>query len=624
MDVDGATKWLDTLHSSDAGPDPNAVKWSRCASEGELCDCSYQHSWVRLIRYGSPAKSEDPDGGWQWDYAHGEASNDAVLCHPLSFMHRDPAPGFVKHCECAHAIDENVPPAPTDVWDGVTAANKVVIPADHNFVGAPPPPRSPPHPSSPPPAPHEKLFVVTTPPETELETLAVEATTTAAVAETMANEIEEMAPEMRDMADELHAMAPEAPEYARIMADEMEVMASEAQITAGTAEVMTSEIEAMAPSMSEMADAMEQMEPEIDAMAPDVETVATAAAWTASEATWVASDVEEMAPEMFSVADELTAVAASPEMHAVAPSMSEMAVAMTNMANASTEMTAEATSVANTASTAATQTQTLVAKVEEGEGFEEETEKGPDATSDTTTSEATTSEATVPDIPYAVEPNKYIWQFCARDGDDAPCVCETPGVLMRFGSTGRPEYYDDGSRWFQDRPEVRRFDYASLPIGTNSIKCGQNSFTGSDPFPNQSKVCQCANRAAVAEDAEVVPFAVQAVMAQLNVSDAVAEVGSASQTRSSVPDVEDMPLMDASVGLDKQHARAKLGSAKAVFHLRHLETFSFLVAAAAAMGVFIGVRRHRQRASEEAHAERVVLCARGRNEFAWYGDDARV
>lgn len=98
MDVDRATSWLETMHASDSGPDPNTVSWTRCAAEGELCDCSYQKSAVRLIRYGSPGASEAPDREWQWDYAHVEATANVLLCHPLSFMHRDPAPGFVKHC----------------------------------------------------------------------------------------------------------------------------------------------------------------------------------------------------------------------------------------------------------------------------------------------------------------------------------------------------------------------------------------------------------------------------------------------------------------------------------------------------------------------------------------------
>ena len=48
MDVDRATSWLDTMHASDEGPDPNTVNWTRCASEGELCDCSYQKSAVSV------------------------------------------------------------------------------------------------------------------------------------------------------------------------------------------------------------------------------------------------------------------------------------------------------------------------------------------------------------------------------------------------------------------------------------------------------------------------------------------------------------------------------------------------------------------------------------------------
>ena len=137
MDVARATSWLETMHASDSGPDPNTVSWTRCAAEGELCDCSYQKSAVRLIRYGSPGASEAPDREWQWDYAHVEATANVLLCHPLSFMHRDPAPGFVKHCECAHARDESVPPAPRAVFDQTT---EVVIPANRSQIGAPPPP----------------------------------------------------------------------------------------------------------------------------------------------------------------------------------------------------------------------------------------------------------------------------------------------------------------------------------------------------------------------------------------------------------------------------------------------------------------------------------------------------
>ena len=130
MDVDRATSWLETMHASDSGPDPNTVNWRRCASEGELCDCSYQKSAVRLIRYGSPAESETGDRKWQWDYAHVEATADVLLCHPLSFMHRDPAPAS-SSLECAP------PGEPSPRLGGVR--HEVVIPANRTQIGAPRP-----------------------------------------------------------------------------------------------------------------------------------------------------------------------------------------------------------------------------------------------------------------------------------------------------------------------------------------------------------------------------------------------------------------------------------------------------------------------------------------------------
>jgi hypothetical protein len=556
LDVDTATHWLDTAHSTDQGPNPNSVSWTRCASEGELCDCTYQHSAVRLIRYGSPARSsDDPDGHWQWDYAHAEAMDDVVLCHPVSFMHRDPAPGLVKHCECAHDFGESVPAAPP-----VTCgANDVFIPADRTRIAAHPPPPSPDLPQKPPPKLAEKMpnaspatttattaiapevppgwmtleamapdaavtvetvaesmadeivpmgpemqamatEAATTPavtaaqtteeniaaPEMELQAMSADAATIAVTAEHMVDEISAMAPEMQVMADEMQAMAPEAPEI-QVMASEMQIMASEAEVTAYAAEVMTHTMEAMAPEMGTMAGNMDTMDP--DAMAPEMNAVAFSAAWTASEATRVESDIAEMAPEMLSAASEVTAIASSPAMHAVAPAMADMAHALVAMATHVQSVEVEATRVAVEANaTAATATARSAAETNVTETM---TEADNVTVTLTEPHQTTVSTSTTPEthqIPHKLNPNEYKWKFCARDGDAAPCVCDAPGVLVRFGSTGEPSMYANHSAWFEQHPLVRRFDYASLPGGMNGVHCGVSTFNQSDPFPSENKV----------------------------------------------------------------------------------------------------------------------------------------
>ncbi len=46
----------------------------------------------------------------------------------------------------------------------------------------------------------------------------------------------------------------------------------------------------------------------------------------------------------------------------------------------------------------------------------------------------------------------FVW--CGGDG--ARCACNG---LVRYGSTGAPEYYVDGSRWFKEHPEVMKWTY---------------------------------------------------------------------------------------------------------------------------------------------------------------------
>ena len=105
-----------------------------------------------------------------------------------------------------------------------------------------------------------------------------------------------------------------------------------------------------------------------------------------------------------------------------------------------------------------------------------------------------------------MNPNDYVWRFCARDGSNETCECATPGALVRFGSTGEPEYYAKNSTWFADHPFVRKFDYASLRPGATKTICDARTFVGSDPFPDQDKVCHCADRGAIPEDQPLVTF----------------------------------------------------------------------------------------------------------------------
>ena len=62
------------------------------------------------------------------------------------------------------------------------------------------------------------------------------------------------------------------------------------------------------------------------------------------------------------------------------------------------------------------------------------------------------------------------------------------------------EYYAKNSTWFADHPFVRKFDYPSLRPGATKTICDARTFVGSDPFPDQDKVCHVARRGAFNED----------------------------------------------------------------------------------------------------------------------------
>jgi len=84
----------------------------------------------------------------------------------------------------------------------------------------------------------------------------------------------------------------------------------------------------------------------------------------------------------------------------------------------------------------------------------------------------------------------YLWEKCADEGEQ--CECAAKGVYVRFGSTGEEEMYANG--FFKEHPEVRKWDYTTLPRANSSLFCNATAFEGTDPFPNHSKVCMCADR----------------------------------------------------------------------------------------------------------------------------------
>ena len=671
MDVDRATSWLDTMHASDEGPDPNTVAWTRCAAEGELCDCSYQKSAVRLIRYGSPAQSETPDRKWQWDYAHVEATADVLLCHPLSFMHRDPAPGFVKHCECAHAKDESVPPAPPEVFDKTT---EVVLPADRTEIGAPPPPPAPGIPPAPPPAPREREYASPASPgsamealaamapemsagvplevpvetlETAVDAMAQDTTEEAEAARATATEILAMAPQFAAVASELDAMAPGLadmePEM-HVVSSEMDVMASEAMTTASTVDDMAREMEALAPEMAAVESEIEANATATEAMAPEMDAMAARAEWAASEAAWVASETSAMRPDMEALASEAMAIAGGSEMHAVVTDVTEM---LRDAEAVDSNATRTAEDAKRTAEDVEVITEILEeATISNGTDTSSAMSSATSSATSTATSSATSSATTTfvaPEV-HVLNPNDYKWSFCARDGSNETCECATPGALMRFGSTGEPEYYAQGSTWFRDHPNVRRFDYASLRPGETKAICDAATFSGSDPFPDHDKVCHCADRGAIPEDEPLVTFVsdaydVEEVEARRtseetegDAEEVVAAVARAGK-QPRAADVFELPRIRARGDRGSKEAgsetgdesiRASLGrSAVRQRAARYAESLAGpALAAAAAAAAALAARRAR-RHREETRGERVALCARG-EEFVFYGDDATV
>lgn len=89
-----------------------------------------------------------------------------------------------------------------------------------------------------------------------------------------------------------------------------------------------------------------------------------------------------------------------------------------------------------------------------------------------------------------VDPNLYIWTHCANQGEE--CECENQGAYVRFGSTGEQDMYHNG--YFDDHPEIRKWDYLGLPDWETKIQCVPMEFEGTNPFPGETLTCMCADR----------------------------------------------------------------------------------------------------------------------------------
>jgi hypothetical protein len=89
-----------------------------------------------------------------------------------------------------------------------------------------------------------------------------------------------------------------------------------------------------------------------------------------------------------------------------------------------------------------------------------------------------------------VNPNIYLWEHCAAEGDE--CMCANRGAYVRYGSTGEEGMYSGD--FFETHPEIRKWDYLALPDYETNVTCTMAEFEGSDPFPGHSNGCMCADR----------------------------------------------------------------------------------------------------------------------------------
>ena len=331
-----------------------------------------------------------------------------------------------------------------------------------------------------------------------MDAMAREETAEASAARATAAAVREMAPRFAAAAADLDAMAPglaEREPEMKVVSSEMAVMSSEAVTTASTVDDMAREMDALAPEMAAVEAGLnnETILNTHNATAPEMDALAARAEWAASEAAWVASETRAMRPDMEALASEAAAIADGGDTTAVVTEVQ-------SMARDAAAVDANATRSASDAKRAA----------EDAEAVAEILAR---ATISNGTRDAATASATPPartsfvaPETHALNPNDYVWRFCARDGSNETCECATPGALVRFGSTGEPEYYAKNSTWFADHPFVRKFDYASLRPGATKTICDARTFVGSDPFPDQDKVCHCADRGAIPEDQPLVTF----------------------------------------------------------------------------------------------------------------------
>ena len=546
LNVDAATHGLD---DQDAGPRPDAVRWVTCADEGELCECPGE-SAARMIRFGAPG------GDRAWDYARVPEGSDAILlCDALSFMHRDPAPGAAKVCQCAH------------------------FPSEAVAVAASPP--TPPSPDAPPPYP-----VVDVPLENAVAPLPWsldddDDDDRGTIADDATDDVELPPPVEAAVDDEETFVAPadfNPNEYA------WSKCAAEGERCACGSDTALVRFGSTGEEMYyAMNSSWFRAHPEVrrfdykylrdGAVACDAASFAGSDPFPEHEK--VCQCATDGPPNDVAAADSDAADAPEASVSSGEEAWTRLDAVARAGESASRIPAAAASSAVSSAVPSLHARETSV-----------------DAAL------ASVDRAPVPDPLFApgadgLDPEAMEWAFCAEEGK--PCACS--GAAVRYGSTGDASMFADALRWFRAHPEVRRWAYVRVgefrgdgdakgSEGT-TLACGAALAGGADPFPRRRKICQCGTRLG-RDDSDVA-------------GRDVARLGKFN---------EGARGEDSRAGAGGRAARTRVAAATAA------------TAGVVVVVVVVAARERARRRREAAHAERAVLCARGRNQYAFYGDEA--
>ena len=555
LNVDAATHGLD---DQDAGPRPDAVRWVTCADEGELCECPGE-SAARMIRFGAPG------GDRAWDYARVPEGSDAILlCDALSFMHRDPAPGAAKVCQCAH------------------------FPSEAVAVAASPP--TPPSPDAPPPYP-----VVDVPLENAVAPLPWslddddDDDDRGTIADDATDDVELPPPVEAAVDDEETFVAPadfNPNEYA------WSKCAAEGERCACGSDTALVRFGSTGEEMYyAMNSSWFRAHPEVrrfdykylrdGAVACDAASFAGSDPFPEHEK--VCQCATDGPPNDVAAADSDAADAPEASVSSGEEAWTRLDAVARAGESASRIPAAAASSAVSSAVPSLHARETSV-----------------DAAL------ASVDRAPVPDPLFApgadgLDPEAMEWAFCAEEGK--PCACS--GAAVRYGSTGDASMFADALRWFRAHPEVRRWAYVRVgefrgdgdakgPEGT-TLACGAALAGGADPFPRRRKICQCGTRLGRDD------------------SDAAGR------------DVARLGKFNEGAFNEGGDSRAGAGGGASSTRVAAATTATAATAATAGVVVVVAAAAARERARrrrEAAHAERAVLCARGRNQYAFYGDEA--